>query len=184
MSGTVTPPVESDALARLVASRVRDVPEFPRPGVMFKDLTPLFADAAALRAVVDGVVAQHGRGAFDVVVGVEARGFLLAAAIAYAAGTGVVPIRKAGKLPGRTLTASYTLEYGDAVVEIHEDAFIRQNRVLLVDDVLATGGTVAAAADLIARAGGRVVGISVILELSFLAGRKLMGHDVHAVLTT
>ncbi|HEY9392110.1 MAG TPA: adenine phosphoribosyltransferase [Mycobacteriales bacterium] len=184
MSSTAVPPVESGGLAGLVLSRVRDVPDFPRPGVDFKDLTPLFADPAGLRAVVDAVVDHHGRGSFDVVAGVEARGFLLAAAIAYAAGTGLVPIRKEGKLPGRTLAASYTLEYGQAVVEVHEDAFgPGRTRVLLVDDVLATGGTIGAAADLVARAGGTVTGISVILELSLLAGRKLVGREIHALLT-
>ncbi|HEX5493633.1 MAG TPA: adenine phosphoribosyltransferase [Mycobacteriales bacterium] len=183
MSGAVTPPVESGALARLVAARVRDVPDFPRSGVVFRDLMPLFADPVGFRAVVDGVVHRHGAAGFDIVAGVEARGFLLAAAVAYAAGVGVVPIRKKGKLPGRTLAASYTLEYGDAVVEVHEDSFERGQRVLLVDDVLATGGTIAAAADLVARAGGTISGISVIIALSFLAGRKLVGRDVHTVLT-
>lgn len=173
---------ESDQLAELVAARVRDVPDFPQPGILFKDLTPLFADAEAFRAVVDGIVAHHDR-AFDVVAGVEARGFLLGAAVAYAAGTGVVPIRKKGKLPGPTFAASYSLEYGDAVVEVHEDAFARAGKVLLVDDVLATGGTIGAAVDLVDRAGGTVTGISVVLELSALKGRKRIDRDVHVLLS-
>lgn len=169
-------------LAEIVTARVRDVPGFPQPGVVFKDLTPLLGDPVAFRAVADGIVAHHGQGSFDVVAGVEARGFLFAAAVAYAAGTGVVPIRKEGKLPGRTLAASYTLEYGNAVVEVHEDAFAAEQRVLLVDDVLATGGTLAAAADLVGQAGGVVAGISVVLELAFLEGHKRLDRDVHAVL--
>jgi adenine phosphoribosyltransferase len=168
--------------ARLVAARIRDVPDFPRPGIVFRDLMPLFADPEAFRAVVDGIVAHH-RGAFDVVAGVEARGFLLGAAVAYAAGTGVVPIRKEGKLPGLTYAASYTLEYGNEVVEVHQDAFARARRVLLVDDVLATGGTVAAAVDLVARAGATVTGISVVLELSSLEGRNRIKQPVHVLLS-
>ncbi|HVQ94630.1 MAG TPA: adenine phosphoribosyltransferase [Mycobacteriales bacterium] len=180
MSGTQA--VLSDAdLAGLVASRVREVPDFPEPGIQFKDLMPLFADGAAFRAVTDGIVAHHGE--FDLVAGVEARGFLIAAAIGYATGAGVVPVRKQGKLPGRVISVAYTLEYGEAVVEVHADAFTSARRVLLVDDVLATGGTIAAAADLIGRAGGEVVGMSVVLELLALGGRaRLAPFDVHAVL--
>jgi adenine phosphoribosyltransferase len=170
-----------EGLAALVAGLVRDVPDFPEPGIQFKDLTPLFADGPAFRAMVDGIVARHGD--FDLVAGVEARGFLIAAAVGYATGTGVVPVRKEGKLPGQTVSVAYTLEYGQAVVEVHADAFARARRVLLVDDVLATGGTLAAAADLIARAGGDVMGVSVVLELLALGGRpKLAPFDVHAVL--
>jgi adenine phosphoribosyltransferase len=157
------------------------VPDFPQPGIQFKDLTPLLADGPAFRAVADAIAAQHD--GFDVVAGIEARGFLVAAAVAHAAGTGVVPVRKAGKLPWRTVSAAYTLEYGEAVVEVHEDAFAGARRVLLVDDVLATGGTLAAAADLVGRAGGEVVGLSVVLELPALGGRaRLSPRDLHAVL--
>ncbi|MEN3360454.1 MAG: adenine phosphoribosyltransferase [Mycobacteriales bacterium] len=173
--------MSAERLAALVASRVRDVPDFPEPGIQFKDLTPLLADGAAFRAVIDGIVARHGE--FDLVAGIEARGFLIAAAVGYATGTGVVPVRKAGKLPGRVISVAYTLEYGEAVVEVHADAFATARRVLLVDDVLATGGTVAAAADLIGRAGGDVIGTSVVLELTALGGRaRLAPLDVHAVL--
>jgi adenine phosphoribosyltransferase len=192
------------AVARRVAELVTDVPDFPQPGVVFKDLTPLFADPAGFREAIDAIVAYHGAGGFDVVAGIEARGFVIAAAVAYAAGTGVVPIRKAGKLPRAVLSAPYALEYGEAVLEVHEDAFaggsgrgggvtsgpgrgggVRSGQnVLVVDDVLATGGTAAATLGLVERAGGVVVGFSVLLELAFLAGRqRLPDRPVHALLT-
>ncbi|MER6592992.1 adenine phosphoribosyltransferase [Micromonospora purpureochromogenes] len=171
-------------VARLVASRVLDVPDFPKPGVMFKDLMPLFADGAVFREVVDGIVEYHGRDSFDIVVGIEARGFVIAAAIAYATGVGVVPVRKAGKLPRAAYAASYALEYGEATLEVHQDAFTAGHRVLVVDDVLATGGTAEATLDLVERAGGTVSGFTVLLELGFLEGRKkLAGRPVHALLT-
>ena len=172
------------ATAELVASRVLDVPDFPKPGVVFKDLMPLFADGPVFREVIDGIVAHHGRNSFDVVVGIEARGFVVAAAIAYAAGVGVVPVRKAGKLPRAAYAASYALEYGEATLEVHEDAFTAGHRVLVVDDVLATGGTAEATLDLVERAGGAVAGFTVLLELSFLGGReRLAPRPVHALLT-
>lgn len=171
-------------LAKLVASHVVDVPDFPKPGILFKDLTPLFADGQAFREVVDGIVDHYGQDSFDAVAGIEARGFLLAAGIAYAAGVGAVPVRKAGKLPRETYTASYELEYGEAALEIHRDAFRAGQRVLVVDDVLATGGTAATSLDLVERAGGVVTGFTVVLELSFLPGReRLAPRDVHALLT-
>ena len=171
-------------LADLVASGTVDVPDFPKPGIVFKDLMPLFADGALFRRVIDGIVAHYGPGAFDVVAGVEARGFVVAAAIAYATGTGVVPVRKAGKLPRRTFSASYELEYGSATLEVHEDAFIAGQRVLVVDDVLATGGTAGAALELVERAGGTIAGFTVLMELGFLNGReRLRPRSVHALLT-
>lgn len=170
--------------ARLVSSRILDVPDFPQPGVMFKDLMPLFADGPAFREVIDGIVRHHGREAFDAVVGIEARGFVVAAAIAYATGVGVVPVRKAGKLPRAAYAASYELEYGEATLEVHQDAFTAGHRVLVVDDVLATGGTAAATLDLVERAGGTVAGFTVLVELSFLGGReRLAPRPVHALLT-
>jgi adenine phosphoribosyltransferase len=195
--GAVETPVRGDSgtqVATLVASHVLDVPDFPQPGVMFKDLTPLFADGAAFRAVVDAIVAYYGRENFDAVVGVEARGFVIAAAVAYAAGAGVVPVRKAGKLPRATHAASYELEYGEATLEVHDDAFTaggrasgaggNGQRVLVVDDVLATGGTAAATLELVERAGGTVAGFTVLLELEFLRGReRLVPRPVHALLT-
>ncbi len=171
-------------VAQLVASRLLDVPDFPKPGVVFKDLMPLFADGVAFRAVIDGIIAYHGRDSFDTVAGIEARGFVLAAAVAYATGVGVVPVRKAGKLPGATHSASYALEYGEATLEVHQDAFTAGHRVLVLDDVLATGGTAEATLDLVERAGGTVAGFTVLLELGFLAGRqRLAQRPVHALLT-
>ncbi len=170
--------------ARLVASRLLDVPDFPKPGVMFKDLMPLFADGVAFREVIDRIIAYHGPESFDVVAGIEARGFVLAAAVAYATGVGVVPVRKAGKLPRATHSASYALEYGEATLEVHQDAFTAGHRVLVLDDVLATGGTAEATLDLVERAGGTVAGFTVLLELGFLEGReRLAPRPVHALLT-
>jgi adenine phosphoribosyltransferase len=180
---TETARVQPD-LAGLIASRTVDVPDFPKPGIVFKDLMPVFADGDAFRQIVDGIVEHHGSSSFDVVAGVEARGFVVAAAIAYATGAGVVPVRKAGKLPRATLSASYELEYGTATLEVHKDAFVAGQRVLVVDDVLATGGTAAAALDLVQQAGGTVSGFSVLLELGFLNGReRLAPRPVHALLT-
>jgi adenine phosphoribosyltransferase len=171
-------------IATLVASRTVDVPGFPKPGILFKDLMPLFADGAAFAAVADAIVEYHGRDAFDVIAGIEARGFLIAAAIAYATGKGVVPIRKAGKLPRQVVSVSYALEYGEAVLEVHADAFVTGRRVLIVDDVLATGGTAQASIDLVGQAGGEVSGFSVLLEIGDLGGRpKLAPQAVHALLT-
>ena len=171
-------------LAAVVAGGTVDVPDFPKPGIVFKDLMPLFADGAAFRRVIDGIIEHHGRDSFDVVAGVEARGFVVAAAIAYATGVGVVPVRKAGKLPRRVLSASYELEYGEATLEVHEDAFIAGQRVLVVDDVLATGGTAVATLDLVERAGGTIAGFTVLMELGFLTGReRLQPRKVHALLT-
>jgi len=170
--------------AALVASRTLDVLDFPKPGIVFKDLMPLFADGRVFHQVIDEIIAFHGADSFDVVAGVEARGFVVAAAIAYATGTGVVPVRKAGKLPRKTHAASYALEYGEATLEVHEDAFGAGQRVLVVDDVLATGGTAGAALDLVERAGGTLAGFTVLLELGFLEGRKrLAPRAVHALLT-
>ncbi|MGI5237569.1 adenine phosphoribosyltransferase [Dactylosporangium sp. CA-139066] len=171
-------------IADLVASKVLDVPDFPKPGVLFKDLMPLFADGPAFAASVDAIIAEHGAGSFDVVAGIEARGFVIAAAIAYATGKGVVPVRKAGKLPRKTVSATYALEYGEATLEVHADAFLAGERVLVVDDVLATGGTAEATLELVERAGGSISGFSVLLELSFLEGRsRLAPRPVHALLT-
>ena len=170
--------------AALVAGCVVDVPDFPQPGIVFKDLMPLFADGPVFRQVIDSIVAHHGVDSFDVVAGIEARGFVVAAAIAYATGVGVVPVRKAGKLPRATHAVSYALEYGEATLEVHQDAFVAGQRVLVVDDVLATGGTAAAALDLVERAGGTVTGFTVLMELAFLEGRqRLSPRTVHALLT-
>jgi adenine phosphoribosyltransferase len=184
MTETVVRGDSGQHVAELVASRVMDVPDFPQAGILFKDLTPLFADGPVFREVVDRIADHHGRDNFDVVVGIEARGFVIAAAVAYATGVGVVPVRKAGKLPRAAYASSYSLEYGQATLEVHEDAFAAGQRVLVVDDVLATGGTAAATLDLVERAGGTLAGFTVVLELSFLDGReRLAPRPVHALLT-
>ncbi len=176
--------VPGGGTAELMARQILDVPDFPKPGVMFKDLTPVFADGATFRHVIDSIVGHYGPDSFDVVAGIEARGFVIAAAVAYAAGVGVVPVRKAGKLPRRALSATYALEYGEATLEVHEDAFVMGQRVLIVDDVLATGGTAEATLDLVERAGGIVAGFSVLVELAALQGRaRLTTHPVHVLLT-
>ena len=170
-------------MAELVASKLRDIPDFPQPGIVFKDFTPLLADGAAFGALVDDIAGRY-RGDVDVLVGIEARGFILAAAVAYELGLGMVPVRKAGKLPGETLKESYALEYGTAEIEVHTDAFEPGQRVLVLDDVLATGGTAEACAQLVERAGATVAAIEVVLELGFLDGRsRLTGHVVNAILT-
>ena len=179
---------ESDFSARdLVLARIRDVPDFPEPGIVFKDITPLLADPAAFAAVVSEFSSLAGRlGPVDKIVGIEARGFILAAPVAVQLGVGFVPVRKEGKLPGATLQASYALEYGEATIEVVADAFAAGDRVLVIDDVLATGGTAEATIDLVRRAGAEVVGVAVLLELSFLAGRSRLasaGDDVHALIT-
>jgi adenine phosphoribosyltransferase len=175
-------------LPDLLRRRIVDVPDFPSPGVVFKDISPLLADHVAFAAAVDAVVAHRGRGTVDKVVGIEARGFILAAPVAYHFGAGFVPVRKPGKLPLATHETSYDLEYGSNVLQVHQEAFEPGDRVLVVDDVLATGGTAAAAARLVEQAGAQVVGLSVLLELSFLGGRAALaaeheGLDVHALLT-
>ena len=174
-------------LEALLRSRIVDVPDFPSPGIVFKDISPLLADHVAFAGAVDAVVARYGRGNVDKVVGIEARGFLLAAPVAYHFGAGFVPVRKAGKLPGATHETAYSLEYGDAVLQVHQDAFEPGERVLIVDDVLATGGTAAAAVRLVEAAGACVVGLSVLLELGFLHGRAALaaahpGLAVHTLL--
>ena len=156
-------------IAELIKARVRDIPDYPQPGVMFKDITPLLADGPALAAVVSALASGHD--GVDKVAGIEARGFILAAPAAIQLGAGFVPVRKQGKLPGPTYAQSYDLEYGSATIEVHQDAFAPGERVLIVDDVLATGGTGAATAELVRKAGAEVTGIAVILELSFLHGR-------------
>jgi adenine phosphoribosyltransferase len=173
---------------RRFAPLIRDVPDFPQPGVVFKDITPLLADHDALAAVVSAL-ASHGRDAehrtiVDKVVGIEARGFILAAPVALELGAGFVPVRKQGKLPGDTHEVSYSLEYGQATLAVHRDAFEPGDRVLVVDDVLATGGTVAATADLVRRSNASVQHVAVLMELSFLGGReRLAGLDATALLT-
>jgi adenine phosphoribosyltransferase len=169
-------------LSELISSRIRDVPDYPQPGVLFKDITPLLADGPAFAAVVTALAGPYGH--VDKVVGIEARGFILAAPVACRLGAGFVPVRKQGKLPAQTIAESYQLEYGTATVEVHADAFAPGDQVLVVDDVLATGGTAAATASLVRRSGAQVAAIAVMLELGFLDGRaRLPGFEVRSLLT-
>jgi adenine phosphoribosyltransferase len=168
-------------VAALIGATIRDVPDYPEQGVVFKDITPLLGDGAAFGAVVDALAAGHGQ--IDKVAGIEARGFILAAPVACRLGAGFVPVRKQGKLPGPTHVRSYQLEYGMATIEVHTDAFRAGERVLIVDDVLATGGTAAATAELVQRSGAQIAAITVLIELSFLGGRaSLRGLDVRSLL--
>lgn len=163
---------------------IRDVPDFPQEGIVFKDITPLLADEIAFSTVIDLIVVHFGRGNVDKVVGIEARGFILASPVAYHFGAGFVPVRKKDKLPWQTEAAEYQLEYGTATLEIHRDAIASGERVLIVDDVLATGGTARATADLVERIGGKVVGIACLIELGFLQGRsKLDGYDLFTLIS-
>ncbi|MGL5809763.1 MAG: adenine phosphoribosyltransferase [Nocardioides sp.] len=167
---------------------VRDVPDYPSPGIVFKDITPVLADHDALHAVVEALASagrdEVGRAVVDKVVGMEARGFILAAPVALALGAGFVPVRKAGKLPRETYAVSYELEYGAATLEVHRDAIAPGDRVLLVDDVLATGGTAAATIELVRSCGGVPHGLSVLIELSFLTGREKLGSVLCTTVTT
>jgi adenine phosphoribosyltransferase len=164
----------TEALALIV-----DVPDFPEPGVLFKDITPLLADHVALTAVVDALAAagrdDAGRPVVDKVLGMESRGFILGAPVALALGVGFVPVRKVGKLPRATYAVSYALEYAEATLEIHQDAIVPGDRVLLIDDVLATGGTAKATTDLVGKCGGVVHGVAMLMELGFLPGRDALG---------
>jgi adenine phosphoribosyltransferase len=166
-----------------IRSLIRDVPDFPQEGVLFKDITPLLADPVAFSTVIDLVVVHFGRGSVDKVVGIEARGFIIASPVAYHFGAGFVPVRKKDKLPWHTEAAEYSLEYGTATLEVHTDAVQPGERVLIVDDVLATGGTAKATADLVERIGGKVVGLAFLIELGFLNGRnRLEGYDLFTLL--
>lgn len=169
------PSTPEQTLDEVVARSLRDVPDFPQAGVVFKDITPLLADPVAFARVVAGL-AEGRRGEVDLVAGVEARGFVVGAALAHAMGVGFVPVRKAGKLPGETVAATYDLEYGSATIEVHADAVGAGERVVLVDDVLATGGTALAAWDLLEQVGAEVVGFDCVVELASLGGRERLGH--------
>jgi adenine phosphoribosyltransferase len=167
-----------------LADHLRDVPDFPQPGIVFKDLTPLLADVDAFRFTVDAI-ADHAAGlTVDKVVGIEARGFIFAAAVAYRLGAGFVPVRKPGKLPWKTVTETYDLEYGTDSLDIHDDAVAPGETVLIVDDVLATGGTAAATCSLVERVGATIAGLAFVVELGFLGGRaKLPGRDILSLIT-
>ena len=163
-------------------SLIRAVPDFPQPGILFRDITPLLGDGEALRAVVRDLAAPFRGQRIDRVAAIEARGFVLGAPLAVELGAGFVPMRKAGKLPHETFSAQYELEYGDAAIELHQDGLRAGDRVLLVDDVLATGGTLAAAVELVRQAGADVAGIALLIELTALNGReRLPGQNIVAL---
>jgi adenine phosphoribosyltransferase len=163
--------------------KIRDIPDFPQKGVLFKDITPLLQDAAAYHAAMERLAAHYAGAGIQTVVGIESRGFILGAPLAYLLNCGFVPVRKFGKLPAQTASVEYALEYGTNVVEIHRDAIKPGERVLIVDDLLATGGTVLAAIELIEELGGHIAGIAFLVELGFLKGREhLQGHDVFALI--
>jgi adenine phosphoribosyltransferase len=167
-----------------LTSHVRDIPDFPKPGVVFRDITPLLADVDAFRFTVDAIADHFAGHGVDRVLGVEARGFIVAAPVAYRFGAAFVPVRKAGKLPWEIEREEYELEYGTDLLEVHRDAVTPGDRVLVVDDVLATGGTAAATVRLAEKLGGEVVGLGFVIELAFLGGRaKLADHDVHSLIT-
>ena len=162
---------------------IREVPDFPKPGILFYDITTLLKDRAGLKAVIDEFKKRYEREHIDSVLGIEARGFIFAPALAYALGAGFVPVRKPKKLPAKTAREEYQLEYGTDSIEIHEDAIQPGQKVLIVDDLLATGGTASAAVRLAEKLGGKVVGLGFVVELDFLKGRaRLAGHDVFSLL--
>ena len=156
--------------------RIRHVPDFPKKGILFYDITTLLRDPGGLREALDGLTTPFREKAIDLVVGIESRGFILGAAMAEKLGAGFVPIRKPGKLPSATITQSYELEYGSDTLEIHQDAVKEGQRILIVDDLLATGGTACAANDLVRKAGGNVIGMAFLVELEFLKGRERLGE--------
>lgn len=163
---------------------IRDIPDFPKEGVVFKDITPLLADKKAFTYTIDAIAHTYDRDEIDKVLGIEARGFMIAAPLAYRFTAGLIPVRKKGKLPWDVQTEEYELEYGADHLEIHSDAIESGERILIVDDVLATGGTASATARLTERCGGKVAGIATLMELSFLNGReKLSGYDVLSLIT-
>ncbi len=170
-------------MSTTLRDRVRDIPDFPTPGIMFKDVMPLIADAAAFRESIELLAEWAQPRSPDLILGAEARGFIFGGALAYELGCGFVPARKPGKLPWNTVGATYDLEYGTDTLEVHADAISAGSRVIVLDDVLATGGTAKAKIDLVEKLGGTVVGALFVIELTFLHGReRLAGYDVHALI--
>lgn len=169
---------------KTVKDYIRTIPDFPHEGIMFRDVTTLFSDPRGLRLAIDQLLEPYVGQKIDKVIGLEARGFILGGAVAHQLGVGFVPVRKKGKLPGKTLSQDYKLEYGEATVEIHEDALEAGERVLIVDDLLATGGTAVAGIKLVEQLGAQVVSCAFVVELPELGGRKVltdMGLDVHTI---
>lgn len=175
---------EEEALRAQLVARIRDIADFPLPGILFRDITPLLGDAQTLRLAVDAMAAPYRDGRITHIVGIESRGFLFGMPIAYLLNVGFVPVRKKGKLPHATIASEYALEYGTNVVEIHADAIQPGDRVVVVDDLLATGGTAAAAIALVEQLGATVVGIAFLIELAVLSGReKLQGYPIHTLIS-
>ena len=166
------------------ADLIRGIPDFPQPGVLFRDITPLLGDAEALQRAIEDLAAPYRNAGIDRVVGIEARGYLLGVPLALTLGAGFVPVRKAGKLPHETYRAEYVLEYGEETIEMHRDGLLADHHALLVDDVLATGGTLAATIDLVSQTGAQIAGIAVLIELAALQGRSRLGeHPLTAAIT-
>lgn len=162
-----------------LAAKIRDVPDFPKPGILFKDITTLLREGPAFKAAIDGLLAQVRGKQVDLVVGMESRGLIFGAPMAYALGVGFVPVRKLGKLPSEVVSVEYDLEYGSATLEMHKDAITPGQKVLIVDDLLATGGTVAGTIDLVKQLQGDIVALAFLIELKFLKGRdRLQGYDI------
>lgn len=169
---------------QMIEKLIRDVPDFPKPGIIFKDITPLLADAEALKKTCDLLAEPYRGKSIDKVVGIESRGFIFAPLVAERLGAGFVPVRKPGKLPAAVHSQSYELEYGTDTVEIHADAVKQGERVVMLDDLLATGGTMEAACKLVEKVGGEISGVSFVIELGFLPGReRLSGYEVHSLIT-
>jgi adenine phosphoribosyltransferase len=167
-----------------LAQKIRDIPDFPQKGIIFKDITPLLNDPRTFRLAIEAMAKQYSGRGLDLVVGIEARGFIMASALAYILNTGLIPLRKPGKLPFLTHRMSYNLEYGSAELEIHRDAIKPGQRVIIVDDLLATGGTMRASVDLVKTLGAEIVGVSFLVELSFLEGRRRLPEcEVTALIT-
>ena len=170
-------------MSQTLKEAIRNIPDFPKKGIIFKDITTLIRDGNKFRMAVDNIVDEYKTKHIDVVVSVEARGFIFGSAVAYKLGAGLVPVRKKGKLPYRTHSVTYNLEYGQDTLEIHQDAFKKGAKVLIVDDLLATGGTTCAVIDLVEKIGGKVVGLAFLIELTALKGRdKLKGHSVFSLI--
>ncbi len=169
--------------AEHIKQYIRDIPDFPQPGVLYRDITPLIANPIAFKSVLDALAAQYQGAKVEAVVAVESRGFIFGAPLAYLLGVPFVTARKFGKLPYTTINVAYQLEYGEAIIEMHTDALTPDQRVLIVDDLLATGGTTAATVELVEKLGGNVIGIAFVIELTFLNGRQRLGdHDIFALI--
>ena len=175
---------EEKSMEAMLRENIRDIPDFPKPGIIFKDITPLLQNHEAFAATISNLVERYKGKKIDVVVGIESRGFLFGAPLAHQIGTSFVPLRKKGKLPYKTVDMTYDLEYGTATIEIHTDAISEGQRVLVLDDLLATGGTAGAACELVRKLGGELVECAFVVELGFLNGReKIKGVPIHSMIT-